>query len=107
MPAKSRRLTLIGRRYCSLCDKMRVALFEAARRDGITVALDEIDLDEHPSLEERWGEWVPVLLIGAESDLESARVVCHYHFDQAAWQTLLSKPEVMTHSSTGEESAKI
>jgi len=44
--------------------------------------LREIDLDEHPALEVRYSEWVPVLLLGsAESGVE----ICHYHFDRDKW----------------------
>ena len=78
-------LTLIGRRYCHLCDEMRVAVGAALRGSGLTAAvkLVEIDLDLHPALEDRYSEWVPVLLAGsAESGVE----ICHYHFDPEKWQ---------------------
>ena len=35
-----------------------------------------LDVDEHPALEARWGEWVPVLLHGDHE-------LCHYHLDEA------------------------
>jgi hypothetical protein len=88
------RLTLVGRSYCSLCDKLRDALTESAARLGILIALDEIDIDQHPSssqLEARFGEWVPVLLVGSADAvvgaLPEAVEICHYHFDEAAFQT--------------------
>jgi len=77
-------LSLIIRSYCHLCDEMRVAV-QAALQDSAlegTAHLSEIDLDEHPALEERYSEWVPVLLLGsAESGME----ICHYHFDRNKW----------------------
>ena len=78
-------LTLIGRRNCHLCDVMRVALQAALVEAGVaasTVALVEIDLNDHPNLEGRYSEWVPVLLLGS---LEEDREICHYHFDAEQW----------------------
>lgn len=83
------RLTLVGRSYCSLCDKMRDACRDAARRDGIELTLVQVDLDDHPALETKFGEWVPVLLNGP---LETGIEVCHYHFDAAAWDDLRKSP---------------
>lgn len=77
-------LTLIGRSYCHLCDEMRVAVQAALQDCALEGAahLREIDLDEHPALEVRYSEWVPVLLLGsAESGVE----ICHYHFDRDKW----------------------
>ena len=50
----------------------------AAALRALGVAFDEIDVDADPSLEEKYGELVPVLVRadGAE--------VCHYHLDRAA-----------------------
>jgi len=78
-------LTLIGRSYCHLCDEMRVAVKTALQDSGLDRAsqLTEIDVDEHPALEDRYSEWVPVLLLGsAESGVE----ICHYHFDPEKWR---------------------
>jgi len=38
----------------------------------------EVDVDNDPLLEQRWGELVPVLLD------EQGREICHYHLDEAA-----------------------
>lgn len=78
-------LTLIGRSYCHLCDDMRVAVTAALSDAGSAateVALREIDLDEHPALEDRFSEWVPVLLLGSA---EQGAEICHYHFDLGKW----------------------
>jgi len=62
------------RTYCHLCEDMRLAL--APHLEGTGIVVQEIDVDQHPDLEERWGELVPVLLHG-ESE------VCHYFLDGA------------------------
>jgi|GEM_PF-5806998 len=74
------RLTLVGRRYCSLCDKMRVAVFEYARAGGIVLELADIDLDESPELEEKFGIRVPILMFG---EFPTGQEICYYHFDDA------------------------
>ena len=40
-------------------------------------AIEVIDVDQHPELEARWDELVPVLLHGEHE-------LCHYHLDEAA-----------------------
>jgi hypothetical protein len=40
-------------------------------------ALDIIDVDSQPALEQRFGEWVPVLMHGE-------RELCHYHLNAVA-----------------------
>lgn len=79
------RLTLIGRSYCHLCEEMRAALDAALVSAGVTgrsAYIVEIDLDAHPELEDRFSEWVPVLLLG---DAETGVEICHYHFDRHRW----------------------
>jgi hypothetical protein len=79
-------LTLIGRSYCHLCDDLRDALVAACQADGVAIELREIDVDEHPELEPEYGMLVPVLLKGGASE---GIEICHYHFDPAAWRSLL------------------
>lgn len=69
-------LTLLTRSYCHLCDDMRAALAPLATRFGAKVAL--IDIDADPVLEQRYGDLVPVLLLGAVRD---GIELCHYHLD--------------------------
>ena len=69
------KLTLLVRAYRHLCDDMRAALAPLAKAAGATVT--EIDVDAEPGLEERFGERVPVLLIGAIDGAE----LCHFHLD--------------------------
>lgn len=77
----SAELVLIGRSYCHLCDDMRRAVQPLAAARGLQ--LREVDVDAHPELESRWGEWVPVLLW-------HGREVCHYRFDPQAFHDALA-----------------
>ncbi len=43
-----------------------------------------IDLEDHPELESRYGEWVPVLMAGATE-------LGHYHLDVAALRDWLAR----------------
>ena len=68
-------LTLIGRSYCHLCDEMRSAILRVTQRRGMR--LREVDVDDDPALEARWGDLVPVLLWQGQE-------VCHYRFNPRA-----------------------
>jgi hypothetical protein len=72
-------LTLLSRAYCHLCDEMRDAL--APMLAGHAVTVHEIDVDSDSALETRYGELVPVLLLGSPED---GRELCHYRLDAAA-----------------------
>ncbi len=76
------RLTLVGRSYCSLCDVMLAVCRQAAEHHRLAIDLQTVDLDDHPHLEDKFGEWVPVLLLGS---LETGTEICHYHFDETLW----------------------
>ena len=66
-PAEAgRRLVLYGRRYCHLCEEMLEALKSLDPR----ASPEWIDVDSDPVLEERYGEDVPVLMLG---DVELSR----------------------------------
>jgi thioredoxin reductase (NADPH) len=45
--------------------------------------LTTIDLEDHPELESRYGEWVPVLMAGATE-------LCHYHLDETVLREWLA-----------------
>jgi thiol-disulfide isomerase/thioredoxin len=77
-------LTLLTRAYCHLCDEMREALAPLAAAHGATVV--ERDVDADPALEARYGDLVPVLLLGAPGD---GREVCHYRLDRDATEAAL------------------
>ncbi len=68
-------VTLLTRAYCHLCNDMRAALAPLAARHGARV--EEIDVDSDAELETRWGEYVPVLLLGGRDGIE----ICHYTLD--------------------------
>jgi glutaredoxin-like protein DUF836 len=72
-------LTLLSRAYCHLCDELRDALAPVIAGQDVRVV--ELDVDAHPALEARFGERVPVLLLG---DVEHGRELCHYRLDDAA-----------------------
>ena len=69
-----KQLTVLSRSYCHLCDDMITALQELRGRFFVGFEIDIVDVDQHPALEAKWGEKVPVLLDG---DVE----ICHYFFD--------------------------
>src|SRR5512143_3403989 len=70
------RLTLLVRAYCHLCDDMREALVPLARAHR--AAIDEVDVDAHPALEARYGDRVPVLLLGPP---DAGEELCHHFLD--------------------------
>jgi hypothetical protein len=78
------RLTLLVRAYCHLCDDMRERLVPLARAHR--AAIDEIDVDAHPVLESRYGDRVPVLLLGAP---DAGEELCHYVLDATRVQAAL------------------
>jgi hypothetical protein len=69
--------TLLVRAYCHLCDDMRAALQPLA--DAAGARITEIDVDAEPALEARYGDLVPVLLLGSVEGVE----LCHYRLDAA------------------------
>ena len=69
-----KRLTLLSRSYCHLCDDMRTAL--QPLQGGLSFSVEVVDVDDHPALEARYGELVPVLLDGETE-------ICHYFLDPA------------------------
>lgn len=82
-------LSLVVRRWCSLCDAMREAIAPVAARHGARVV--EVDLDAHPEWEERYGERVPVLVSGAPPDGE---VLAELTLDAGALERRLSRQPV-------------
>ncbi len=69
--------------YCHLCHAMleRLGPFEAQHALNITT----IDIDSNPELEERYGEWIPVLTDAAD------REICHYFLDESALTAYLTE----------------
>ena len=62
---------------------MRAALVPLAEAAGARVT--EFDVDADASLEKRFGDRVPVLLLGALDGIE----LCHYHLDTTRVQRAL------------------
>jgi len=79
-------LTLLTRAYCHLCDDMRDAIAPLAARFDATVT--ELDVDADPALEERYGERVPVLLLGSPA---AGVELCHYFLDSAELHRVLGE----------------
>lgn len=68
-------LTLYSRAWCHLCDNMLAELQILQARQPFE--LNIVDVDSQPALEQRFGEWVPVLVHGE-------RELCHYHLNVPA-----------------------
>ena len=75
-------LTVLSRPYCHLCEELISALEQFQGRYDF--AIEVIDVDRHPALEEKWGDKVPVLLDGD-------RELCHYFLDIEAVDARLSR----------------
>ena len=75
-------LTLYYREGCHLCDDMRKELIFYIEQHQISYT--EIDIDRDSQLIEKYNTKVPVLCLNGEE-------VCHYFFDQAMLQKMLSK----------------
>ena len=78
----SPKLTVLSREYCHLCHQMIAELDRLRAR--LDFAVEVIDVDRHPELEERWGDKVPVLLDGE-------REICHYFLDLEALEARLER----------------
>lgn len=70
-----RKLTVLSREWCHLCHDLIDAL--APLQQELGFAIEVVDVDAFPELEEAWSEKVPVVLAG-EAEL------CHYFLDEAA-----------------------
>lgn len=80
-PESGRRFTVMSREWCHLCHDLVAALRPIAAGAGWQIEV--IDVDHRPDLEERWGEWVPVLLHGGHE-------LCHYRLDEARVRAYLA-----------------
>lgn len=65
--------TVLSRQWCHLCHEMAEALEPIAQHYGWRINVVDID-EREPSLEARWDELIPVLLVG---DVE----ICHHQLD--------------------------
>jgi thioredoxin reductase (NADPH) len=77
-----RKLTVLSREYCHLCDDLIAGLRAMQARHDFD--FEVVDVDRHPDLEEKWGDKVPVVLDG---HIE----VCRYHLDVDAVDARLER----------------
>lgn len=77
-----RKLTVLSRSYCHLCDDLIAALEQFRGRFSSPFEIEVVDIDARPELEEQWGDKVPVLLEGGNE-------ICHYFLDHEALVTHL------------------
>lgn len=77
--SEARKLTLVSRSYCHLCDDMALALAPLTAEFG--VAVEVLDVDADPQLETLYDQLVPVLLY-------EGKEVCHYFLDVAKVRAL-------------------
>ena len=75
-------LTVLSRSYCHLCEELIAALRHYQGRYDF--AIDVVDVDSDPRLEEKWGDKVPVLLDGE-------RELCHYYLDLEVLEARLAR----------------
>jgi thiol-disulfide isomerase/thioredoxin len=76
------KLTVLSREYCHLCEELIGALKQFQARYAFEIEV--IDVDQHPRLEEKWGDKVPVLLDGE-------REICRYYLDLEAVDARLAR----------------
>ena len=79
-------LTVYSRTYCHLCDDMIAALRNLQGRFQFEIQV--VDVDSDGALEQRFGEWVPVLMAGEGKD---QRELCHYFLDAPAVTAFLQE----------------
>jgi thiol-disulfide isomerase/thioredoxin len=83
-PALPVLLTVYGREHCHLCQDMLAALQELKR--GYPFKLEVVDVDSDSDLQSRYGQRVPVLMVGN-------REICHYHLDLNALARIFQRIE--------------
>jgi hypothetical protein len=76
-------LTLYLRYGCSLCDDMLQAVRLLQRELGF--CLHTVDVESDPQLEQRYGEWVPVLA-SPQGEL------CHYFLEEETVRRYFAAP---------------
>jgi glutaredoxin len=73
-------ITLFGKPGCHLCDEARAEIESVRRRRAFE--LREVDVSLDPVLHARYGERIPVLVVGGEEAFE-------YHVDAGELERLL------------------
>ncbi|MEK7990044.1 MAG: glutaredoxin family protein, partial [Thiotrichaceae bacterium] len=72
--ANNTTLTLYTRQGCHLCEDMLQALEKLQKTYDFSLNIVDIDTDEF--LQQRYEEWIPVLITANEEEL------FHYHLDE-------------------------
>lgn len=80
------RFTLYSRAYCHLCDDMLQALRPLLDPQ---VAIEVVDVDDHPEFLLQYDELVPVLM--AARGAETPRQLCHYFLNENAVLSFLAE----------------
>lgn len=57
-------VTLYMRRDCHLCEQARATLLRAGRAERVTPEITRVDIDTDPALVARYGDRIPVALLG-------------------------------------------
>ena len=76
------RIVVYSRAWCHLCDDLLTQLAPLGAEFGASIEV--VDLDQHPELEDRYGERIPVLLA-------NNRELCHYFLDAPAVRAYLTE----------------
>jgi len=68
-------VTVYTREDCHLCEEAVETIEQVADAEGVTIALDLVDVDEDPGLREEYGERVPYVLFDGSPAFK-------YHVDE-------------------------
>lgn len=63
-------VTVYRRERCELCEQAIDTIESVAADAGVAVEIDEVDVDDDPSLRERHGERVPVVFVDGAKQFE-------------------------------------
>jgi glutaredoxin len=79
---RSMRIQLLGKPGCHLCEEAKGVVQSVCAE--LRLALELIDIEEHPELYERFKEEIPVLLL-------DGRKIFKYHIEPEALRNALSR----------------
>lgn len=77
-------VTVFARDDCHLCDEAVETIERVAADLDVSVALEEVDVDAHPSLAEAYGDRVPYVIVDGRPKFK-------YRVDEAALRSLLAE----------------
>lgn len=79
-------VVIYSRANCHLCDLAKEIMEAARRRYRLDIEINEIDIDEHPQLRERFDIRVPVVSI-------AGREVFQYRLDQQSFVAAVKRAQ--------------